>query len=46
MHGQIRFLSLYLHVYATVAGAAMRGSLLAGTEDTPGEYFYSEDGAA
>jgi len=26
------------------AGAAMCGSLLAGTEETPGDYFYSEDG--
>jgi len=26
------------------AGVAMCGSLLAGTEETPGEYFYSEDG--
>merc|ERR1719464_2672853 len=27
------------------AGAVMCGSLLAGTEETPGEYFYAEDGA-
>jgi len=27
------------------AGVAMCGSLLAGTEETPGEYFYSEEGA-
>lgn len=26
------------------AGAVMCGSLLAGTEETPGEYFYAEDG--
>merc|ERR1712238_467356 len=27
------------------AGVAMCGSLLAGTEETPGEYFYADSGA-